>query len=233
MLTGYRQARGLSALQIAEHVGITCQAAGHLDSSPSAWRALTYDQLTELAHAYGISLTDLLDTLDRPRRDAAGGLPDDAAKLEAALSKANGPLHRDDIAISWGWTLQRTEAAADSLVCALRARGQALGRPQAGVYQLITRPEILSRHEHQRLQDAIRAAPLQLTAMQASVLRALLDQPHHQGSHELFTDPAEHQAVAELLAADVLWEWDDAIFIRDEVAFSLFLRRSPPDSLIP
>lgn len=229
MLASFRQARGLSALQVAEHVGITHQAAGQLDMGTGAWRSLTYEQLTELAHAYGIALPDLLDALQPPNQS---GCASDAAKLEAALSRAGRGLHRDDIAISWDWSLQRTEAAADALGDALRGRGLALARPQPGVYVLIARPEILSRHEQQRLHTAIRAAELQLSVAQAQVLRSLLDQPTQHGSRDLFSDPAEREAVAELLAADLLWEWDDAICVSDEAAFSLFLRRSPPDRLI-
>lgn len=137
-LSDYRQARGLSTAQIAERVGISRNAASELERTESAWRSLTFEQLSGLAATYGIVLGDLIDHLTSPRP----GRPlrsDDATKLEAALSHA-GELRRDDIAITFDWTLELTEAAFSSLVAALRGRGQALARPSPETYRLITRP---------------------------------------------------------------------------------------------
>jgi len=229
LLSEYRQARGLSTAQVAERVGISRNAAAQLDRHDGAWRALTFEQLISLAATYGVDLDDLIHRLTS-RRPGYPLSSDDATKLEAALSHA-GQVRRDDIAIALGWTLERTEAAFSALADELRTRGQALARPGPENYRLITRPDILNIDQIQKLTAARLSKGAGPTLAQANVIRVLADQPGNRGSRALFTDPDEHQAITELLAAGTLGEWEDTLAISSDAAFSLYERYRPSSIL--
>jgi len=229
LLSEYRLARGLSTAQVAERVGISRNAAAQLDRHDGAWRALNFEQLTSLAATYGVDLGDLIHRLTS-RRPGYPLSSDDATKLEAALSHA-GQVRRDDIAIALGWTLERTEAAFSTLADKLRTRGQALARPGPETYRLITRPDILNVDQIQKLTGARLSKGAGPTLAQANVVRVLADQPGNRGSRALFTDPDEHQAITELLAAGTLGEWEDTLAISADAAFSLYERYRPSSIL--
>jgi len=73
-----------------------------------------------------------------------------------------------------------------------------------------TRPDILSIDQIQKLAGARLSKGAGPTLAQANVVRVLADQPGNRGSR-LFTDPDEHQAITELLAAGTLGEWEDTL----------------------
>ncbi|MDP8909687.1 MAG: hypothetical protein M3N47_11365 [Chloroflexota bacterium] len=55
--------------------------------------------------------------------------PEDTAKIEAALADADQPTDREWFAVSFGWTLERTQAALDAVVERMRGSGQVSCRP--------------------------------------------------------------------------------------------------------
>lgn len=233
-LQAYRLGRGLSLGDVAERSGLSHNAITNLETpGTAALRALTFDQLQGVAAIYGIALTDLLDWL---RSEPTGAKrrpgPHDAARLEAALAEADEPLDRECLAIGLEWTLERTQAALDALADALRGRGQAIARNGAGHHRLISRPGVLSHDERRRLRSAPGHVDRNLSVPEASVLRVLLDQPNQRGTHAMFTDPKEQDAVAALLRAETLVEYGDTLAIHDDVAFSLLHRYRPPRSVV-
>lgn len=233
-LQAYRLGRGLSPSDVAERAGLSHNAIANLENQDTtALRALTFDQLTGVAAIYGIALTDLLDWLrSEPTGAPVRPDPEDAAKLEAALADTDEAVDRDGLAIGLEWTLERTQAALDALVDTLRGRGQAVARTSGDRYRLISRPGVLSDDEQLRLRAARGRADRNLTVPEANVLRVLLDQPNASATHAIFTDPKEQDAVAALLRAGTLLEFDHVVSIHEDVAFSLFNRYRPPQSVV-
>lgn len=91
---------------------------------------------------------------------------------------------------------------------------------------------MLSDDEQLRLRAARGRADRNLTVPEANVLRVLLDQPNESAPHAMFTDPKEQDAVAALLRAGTLLEFDRVLSIHEDVAFSLFNRYRPPQSVV-
>lgn len=227
-LSDYRQARGLSIVEVAQRVGITRDAAHQLDRNTASWRALTVEQLVTLAGLYGVDSTELLDRMTSRKRFQER-YAHDGVVLEAALSDGE-ERSRDDIARVLGWTLDRTEAAFAALADALRGRGQIITRPAPETYRLIARPGLLRADQRARLNDAHRSETGP-DAATADVIRVLADMPNHRAARNLFTRPGEQAAIAELLQNRSLEELDDAIALSPEIAFSIYRRRHPPSHL--
>jgi len=209
-------------------------AINNLESpGENALRSLTFDQLSVMAAVYGIELTDILDWLRGEPRGARNRVePGDAAKIEAALAEADEPMDREWLAVSFGWTLERSQAALDAVVERMRDGGQALMQPTSGRYRLIARPEVLSRDEQQALQNQRRRTDHNLSRAEATVLRVVLDQPNQTCTHAAFTDPAERDAIAELLRTGKLLEFDNSLHVHEDIAFSLFHRYRPPHGVL-
>ena len=233
-LQAYRLGRGLSPGDIAERSGLSHNAIANFENQgTTALRALSFDQLSGLAAIYGIALTDLLDWLrSEPTGAHVRPDPEDAAKVQAALADADEAIDRDGLAISLQWTLERTQAALDALIDTLRGNGQAIARTSCGHYRLIPRPGVLTHDEQLRLRAARGRADRNLTVPEATVLRVLLDQPTMSATHAMFTDPKERDAVAALLRAGTLLEFDHVLSIHEDAAFSLFNRYRPPQSVV-
>lgn len=228
-LSFYRVGKGLSPGAVAASIGLTHNAIERLENGTRAWRALTYDQLIALAAIYGIALSDLLDRLaDKPDAHHPA-TPADAAKVEAVMVDAREGIDRDDIAIAFGWTLERTQAAIDALIDTLRDRGQSVAQLAAGRYRLMARPGLIDYDEQTRLQAARGRTTLTLGPTEATVLRVLLDHANHSGSCELFDDPAERVAVGTLIKAGMVFEWGDSLCVSSQVAFSLYEHPLPPE----
>lgn len=177
-LQTYRLRKGLSPSQAAERTGLSHNAITNIEiSGETALRSLTFDQLTVLAAVYGIALTDILDWLRaQPSGSFSRPDPEDTAKIEAALADADQPIDREWFAVSFGWTLQRTQAALDAVVERMRGSGQALVQTTTARYRLISRPGVLSHDEQQRLRNQRSHADRNLSLAEANVLRVVLDQ---------------------------------------------------------
>lgn len=225
-LSAYRQARGLSLAQVAERAGITRDVAAGLERNTACCKALSVGQLITLAELYGVDPIDVLKRITTAPRDRQGPAID-PARLEAALSDGR-EHHREDLAETFDWTLQRTEAAFDQLSGRLRDRGLALTRPRPETYRLIGRPELITDRQRSRLNADRTGAADSPTAAQANVIRHLADTPNHRAARERFTSAEQQAAVSELLADGLLVELDDAIALTDETAFSIYRRRKPP-----
>lgn len=111
-------------------------------------------------------------------------------------------------------------------------RAAAVARTSGDRYRLISRPGVLSDDEQLRLRAARGRADRNLTVPEANVLRVLLGQPNASATHATFTDPEEQDAVAALLRAGTLLEFDHVVSIHEDVAFSLFNRYRPPQSVV-
>lgn len=233
-LQSYRLRKGLSPGEVAERTGLSHNAINNLESpGENALRSLTFDQLTVVGAVYGIELTDILDWLrGEPRGARNRAEPADAAKIEAALADADEPMDRECFAVAFGWTLERSQAALDAVAERMRGSGQALMQVAGDRYRLIARPEVLSRDDQQQLQVQRRRTDHNLSRAEATVLRVVLDQPNQTCAHAMFTDPKERDAVAELLRAGRLLEFDDSLHVHEDVVFSLFHRYRPPHGVL-
>lgn len=133
-LLACRLGRGLSPRDVAERCGLSHNAIANIENEGStALRALTFDQLTAIAAIYGIALTDLLDWLrSEPTDGHRRPDPEDAARIQAALTDADEAIDRDGLAISLQWTRERTQGVLDALIETIRGSGQAIARTKAG-----------------------------------------------------------------------------------------------------
>lgn len=166
-----------------------------------------------LSRTLGLEFDEILTGPHRELEDLGDDL-----RLEAAFGVA-GTLGRDDIAHTFGWTLDRAERALGALEARLRPTGTRLYHVGANRYRLGPALSALSRHDQQRIRRR-QCHRWGLGTEDAGVLRLIIggwaDKRH-------WTHPDSRLVIERLEGAGLIGDRGDRYVESAEVRFSLRL----------
>ena len=171
LLRAARLAAGLSANQVAAASNISLTVVTTLEKDSAADHSLTLGQLHAVAHAAGITLSDLLREPRPPEGRVLADPDDDAAYLGRVLIADLRLVPVADLADATGWPSRRVEVAVSELDTQMRPHGLRVHRlgDQVGLRAL----DAEAQASVDRL-VALRQARLGMSATEASLLRKAL-----------------------------------------------------------
>lgn len=204
----------LSQRDVAFAVGIHPVTMSRLEQGRSD-ETLALGTIDRLAAALGLSTTTLFRQPDT--NHAPNDPTNDAPRLEALMCDCGTALSADEIAVSFGWTIPRAQAALSALKGSLAGRGVTIfssGRR----HRLVARSDMLTSPERERLE---RARSVRYGLM---LHEALLLQQVRRGIPPL--EPArlsgkQRVAMGSLMKAGLIKAYGERIELTEDARFSL------------
>lgn len=173
-----------------------------------------------LSRLLDVSIDDLIaETPAGPPEETGDDLRLEAAFMVGTQHLIGNPLCRDDIAQTFGWTLDRVERALGALDLRLRGTGQRLHQVGWHCYNLGPNNSLLSTEERQRLNRRYRCGR-GLTLQEAEVLRMVIG---GWTAKQAWERPSRQADVHNLTSAGLLVDAHGHVNVPDDVRFSLRL----------
>lgn len=161
---------GLGTRELARQAGTTFTLVDSIEKEDFIGSMTTLAELRAIAHAAGLSLTDLLDEQHADTHDTANA--DDVQRLAAILIADPRMQTNDDISRALDWTLPRFNDAANALNTAVAPLGLRVHRNPGTI---CLRPTKTTALEDAKRVDARRTGREGMNASEAALLYKALN----------------------------------------------------------